>query len=216
MSSPRGCRPAECPTGPAIVLQSSLKNLRCEPAQGSWSQRSPVAERLVCTATEGSPAMREVFQQTLSKSPSLSGRASRSPPQNRRCSEFASGELPAPTLLAAGPGTVAEAKAGRWVRLFSKSPGNGCGDRSASGRWAARSIADPYPSDPAGCSRDDSFPGQPGYIAHNCIRSMSEIVLMAGVIGLLALIWMGLDSDDDNGGGGLMQPVLVPVRSRRS
>jgi hypothetical protein len=45
---------------------------------------------------------------------------------------------------------------------------------------------------------------------------MSEIVLMAGVIGLLALIWMGLDSDDDNGGGGLMQPVLVPVRSRRS
>ena len=45
---------------------------------------------------------------------------------------------------------------------------------------------------------------------------MTELVLLAGVIGLLALIWMGLDSDDDNGGGGLMQPVLVPVRHRRS
>lgn len=44
---------------------------------------------------------------------------------------------------------------------------------------------------------------------------MTEFVLLAGVIGLLALIWMGLDSDDDNGGGGLMQPVLVPVRVRQ-
>jgi len=46
---------------------------------------------------------------------------------------------------------------------------------------------------------------------------MTEFVLLAGVIGLLALIWMGLDSDDDNGGGGLMQPALVPVpvRNRR-
>ena len=43
---------------------------------------------------------------------------------------------------------------------------------------------------------------------------MTEFVLLAGVIGLLALIWMGLDSDDDNGGGGLMQPPLVPVRHR--
>ncbi|QPN63497.1 hypothetical protein [Synechococcus sp. CBW1004] len=44
---------------------------------------------------------------------------------------------------------------------------------------------------------------------------MTEFVLLAGVIGLLALIWMGLDSDDDNGGGGLMQPALVPVRTRQ-
>jgi hypothetical protein len=43
---------------------------------------------------------------------------------------------------------------------------------------------------------------------------MTEFVLLAGVIGLLALIWMGLDSDDDNGGGGLMQPALAPVRVR--
>lgn len=43
---------------------------------------------------------------------------------------------------------------------------------------------------------------------------MTEFVLLAGVIGLLALIWMGLDSDDDNGGGGLMQPVYVPIRHR--
>ena len=44
---------------------------------------------------------------------------------------------------------------------------------------------------------------------------MTEFVLLVGVIGLIALIWMGLDSDDDNGGGGLMQPALVPVRVRR-
>lgn len=44
---------------------------------------------------------------------------------------------------------------------------------------------------------------------------MTEFVLLAGVIGLLALIWMGLDSDDDNGGGGLMQPALVPVPVRK-
>jgi hypothetical protein len=44
---------------------------------------------------------------------------------------------------------------------------------------------------------------------------MTEFVLLAGVIGLLALIWMGLDSDDDNGGGGLMQPALVPLRTRQ-
>jgi hypothetical protein len=43
---------------------------------------------------------------------------------------------------------------------------------------------------------------------------MTEFVLLAGVIGLVALIWMGLDSDDDNGGGGLMQPALQPVRVR--
>ncbi|MFM7087640.1 MAG: hypothetical protein ACKOXO_11705 [Cyanobium sp.] len=44
---------------------------------------------------------------------------------------------------------------------------------------------------------------------------MTELLLLAGVIGLLVLIWAGLDSDDDNGGGGLMQPVLVPVRVQR-
>ena len=42
---------------------------------------------------------------------------------------------------------------------------------------------------------------------------MVELVLLAAVIGLLALVWLGVDSDDDNRGGGLMQPVLVPVRS---
>lgn len=45
---------------------------------------------------------------------------------------------------------------------------------------------------------------------------MTELVLLVGVTGLIALIWIGLDSDDDNGGGGLMQPALVPVRVRRS
>lgn len=61
----------------------------------------------------------------------------------------------------------------------------------------------------------DSFPGEHRYIASNYSAPMTELVLLAGVIGLVALIWMGLDSDDDNGGGGLMQPALVPVRVRQ-
>lgn len=60
----------------------------------------------------------------------------------------------------------------------------------------------------------DSFPGKRRYIAKSSYAPMTEFVLLAGVIGLLTLIWMGLDSDDDNGGGGLMQPVLQPVRVR--
>ena len=42
---------------------------------------------------------------------------------------------------------------------------------------------------------------------------MTELVLLAGLLGLV--VWLGLDSDDDNGGGGLMQPVLVPIPMRR-
>ncbi len=61
---------------------------------------------------------------------------------------------------------------------------------------------------------DNRLPGQRRYIAGSFCAPMTEFVLLAGVIGLLALIWMGLDSDDDNGGGGLMQPALVPVRAR--
>lgn len=45
---------------------------------------------------------------------------------------------------------------------------------------------------------------------------MAELFLLAAVVGLLTLVWLGFNSDDDNGGGGLMQPVLVPVRSNRS
>ena len=45
---------------------------------------------------------------------------------------------------------------------------------------------------------------------------MTELLLLAAVFGLLGLVvWLGVDSDDDNGGGGLMQPVLVPVPVRR-
>lgn len=45
---------------------------------------------------------------------------------------------------------------------------------------------------------------------------MSELLFLAGLVGLLGLmLWLSLDSDDHNGGGGLMQPVLVPVRVRR-
>jgi hypothetical protein len=42
---------------------------------------------------------------------------------------------------------------------------------------------------------------------------MIELLLLMGVIGLFGLVmWLTFDSDDDNRGGGLMQPVLLPVR----
>jgi len=45
---------------------------------------------------------------------------------------------------------------------------------------------------------------------------MTELVLLVTVMGLVGLVmWLSVDSDDDNGGGGLMQPVLVPVRVQR-
>ena len=46
---------------------------------------------------------------------------------------------------------------------------------------------------------------------------MTEFFLMTGVLALLGLVlWMAMDSDDDNGGGGLMQPALIPVRRSTS
>jgi hypothetical protein len=45
---------------------------------------------------------------------------------------------------------------------------------------------------------------------------MTELLLTAGLIALLGvLVWLGMDSDDDNGGGGLMEPALVPIPVRR-
>jgi hypothetical protein len=45
---------------------------------------------------------------------------------------------------------------------------------------------------------------------------MTELLLLGVVLALFGLAaWLAIDSDDDNGGGGLMQPVLVPVRVRR-
>lgn len=45
---------------------------------------------------------------------------------------------------------------------------------------------------------------------------MAELMLVAGVVALFGLAyWLATDSDDDNGGGGLMQPALVPVRVNR-
>jgi hypothetical protein len=44
---------------------------------------------------------------------------------------------------------------------------------------------------------------------------MAELLLLACVLGLFGLaMWLSVDSDDDNGGGGLMEPVLIPVRVR--
>jgi hypothetical protein len=45
--------------------------------------------------------------------------------------------------------------------------------------------------------------------------AMAEFLLFAGVLVLFGLaFWLTADSDDDNSGGGLMQPALVPVRVR--
>jgi hypothetical protein len=45
---------------------------------------------------------------------------------------------------------------------------------------------------------------------------MSDIVFAAIAFVVLALVlWLAVDSDDDNGGGGLMQPALVPIRVRQ-
>lgn len=44
---------------------------------------------------------------------------------------------------------------------------------------------------------------------------MPELLLSAGFLVLLGvLLWLGLDSDDDSGDGGLMEPALVPIRVR--
>jgi hypothetical protein len=44
---------------------------------------------------------------------------------------------------------------------------------------------------------------------------MTELLLTVFAIGLIGyVVWLAFDSDDDNGGGGLMAPVLVPVRVR--
>ena len=45
---------------------------------------------------------------------------------------------------------------------------------------------------------------------------MTELLLTAFALGLLGyVLWLAFDSDDDNGGGGLLAPVLVPVRLRQ-
>lgn len=45
---------------------------------------------------------------------------------------------------------------------------------------------------------------------------MTELLLLTGVIALFGLaFWLTTDSDDDNGGPGMLQPVLVPVRLHR-
>ncbi|MEB3330956.1 MAG: hypothetical protein VKI83_00475 [Synechococcaceae cyanobacterium] len=42
---------------------------------------------------------------------------------------------------------------------------------------------------------------------------MLDLILLVTAFGLVGLmLWLSFDSDDDNGGGGLMQPALVPVR----
>jgi hypothetical protein len=45
---------------------------------------------------------------------------------------------------------------------------------------------------------------------------MSDLIFTGVVLVVLALVvWLGFDSDDDNGGGGLMQPALIPIRVRQ-
>lgn len=46
---------------------------------------------------------------------------------------------------------------------------------------------------------------------------MTEFLLAVFSLGLLGyVIWLAFDSDDEDGGGGLMTPALVPVRVRQS
>ncbi|MDA0718205.1 MAG: hypothetical protein O2839_08345 [Cyanobacteria bacterium] len=46
---------------------------------------------------------------------------------------------------------------------------------------------------------------------------MTELILFSGVLALFGVaFWLATDSDDDNGGGGLMQPVLVPIRAKKT
>jgi hypothetical protein len=54
-----------CPEVVRSVLKGLLKNRRREPTWGSWSQRSPVAERVLCTPLDVSPAMRGLCQRTI-------------------------------------------------------------------------------------------------------------------------------------------------------
>ena len=45
---------------------------------------------------------------------------------------------------------------------------------------------------------------------------MAELLLFTAVLGLFGLaLWLTSNSDDDNEDGGLMQPVLMPVRVNR-
>jgi hypothetical protein len=44
---------------------------------------------------------------------------------------------------------------------------------------------------------------------------MTELLLTVVALALIGyVVWLAFGSDDDNGGGGLMAPVLVPVRVR--
>jgi hypothetical protein len=45
---------------------------------------------------------------------------------------------------------------------------------------------------------------------------MPELLVSVGILAILGLLlWLGLDSDDDNGDGGLMEPALVPIPVRQ-
>lgn len=45
---------------------------------------------------------------------------------------------------------------------------------------------------------------------------MPELLLSVGIFAFLGvLLWLVVDSDDDNSGGGLMEPALMPIPVRR-
>jgi hypothetical protein len=45
---------------------------------------------------------------------------------------------------------------------------------------------------------------------------MGDLFYAVLALGVLALVlWLSFDSDDDSGGGGLMQPALIPIRVRQ-
>lgn len=61
----------------------------------------------------------------------------------------------------------------------------------------------------AGCNK-------PHYCFHMNENLMVEPVLLVALLFLTSfLLWLLADSDDDNSGGGLHQPVLIPIPVRQ-
>ena len=103
--------------------------------------------------------------------------------------------------------SVAVVSASAWL---SQRPRRGASSGPLCWLWPAAC------SPSSSCSNRDSSSEKRRYGVSNRIRWMAEFVALTTVFGLVGLIyWLGTNSDDDNGGGGLMQPALVPVRVNR-
>ena len=41
------------------------------------------------------------------------------------------------------------------------------------------------------------------------------LTVITAIVGLMLLLWILANSDDDNSGGGLMEPALIPIPVKR-